>query len=98
LTLKQYTPGDTFVLDFSPPDAGNFVLHDPAFCGTSASQQCRSGGTYYKGPFLGMQLVGTSGHYRYSRVAAGGEQMVVAEGDVDVTQWSTVIAQYPSGS
>ena len=94
LKLNAYTPGDTFVLDFSPPDP-SFVLRDPNFCGPSASLQCRAGGPFYKGPYYGLQLVGTMGHYRFVKLSQSGKQTVIAEGDVDVTQPSTVVATYP---
>lgn len=94
LKLNQYMPGDTFVLDYGPPDP-SFVLHDPNICGPSASVQCRAGGSFGKGPFYGLQLVGTIGHYRFIKVAQSGQQTVIAEGDVDVTQPSTVVATYP---
>ena len=94
LKLNQYTPGDTFVLDYSPPDP-SFVLHDPDICGPSARLQCRAGGTFGMGPFYGLQLVGTMGHYRFIKVTQSGQQTVIAEGDVDVTQPSTVVATYP---
>ena len=96
LKLNQYTPGDTFVLDYSPPDP-SFVLHDPNICGPSASVHCFASGTFGKGPFYGLQIVGTMGHYRFIKVAQSGQQTVIAEGDVDVTQPSTVVATYPSG-
>lgn len=95
LSLTAYAPGDTFLLDFTPPDP-SFDLHDPDFCGPADPQQCRAGGRYGKGPFYGMQLVGTQGHYRFVRVSAEGTQTVIAEGDVDVTHWNTVTAVYPS--
>ena len=94
LKLNQYTPGDNFVLDYTPPDP-SFVLYDPNICGPSARVQCRAGGTFGKGPFYGLQLVGTMGHYRFIKVAQSGQQTVIAEGDVDVTQVSTVVATYP---
>ena len=94
LKLNQYTPGDTFVLDYSPPDP-SFVLYDPNICGPSAKVQCYASGSFGKGPFYGLQLVGTIGHYRFIEVAQSGQQTVIAEGDVDVTQASTVIATYP---
>ena len=71
LKLNQYTPGDPFVLDNSPPDP-SFVLHDPNICGPSASVQCRAGGSFGKGPYYGLQLVGTMGHYRFVKVRAVG--------------------------
>ena len=95
LKLNQYTPGDTFILDYSPPDP-SFVLYDPNFCGPAAKMQCRAGQSFGKGPFYGLQLVGTMGHYRFMKVAQSGEQTVIAEGDVDATQPSTVVATYPS--
>ena len=95
LKLNRYTPGDTFVLDYSPPDP-SFVLHDPNICGPSAKVQCRAGGSFGKGPFYGLQLAGTMGHYRFIKVAQSGRQTVIAEGDVDVTQPSTVVATYPA--
>lgn len=95
LRLNEYTPGDTFVLDYSPPDP-SFVDHDPNFCGPAARLQCRSGGTFGKGPFYGLQIVGTMGHYRFLRVAQSGQQIVIAEGDVDVTRLVTVVATYPT--
>ena len=94
LKLDQYTPGDTFVLDYSPPDP-SFVLYDPNFCGPAAKVQCHAGGTFGKGPFYGLELVGTMGHYRFLKVAQSGQQTVIAEGDVDVTQLVTVVATYP---
>lgn len=94
LKLNQYTPGDTFILDYSPPDP-SFVLHDPNICGPRATVQCRAGGSFGKGPFYGLQLVGTMGHYRFIKVTQSGQQTVIAEGDVDVTQPSTVVATYP---
>lgn len=97
LRLNEYTPGDTFVLDFSPPDP-SFVLHDPDLCGPSGSLPCRARMTFYRGPFYGLQLVGTMGHYRFVKVAQSGQQTVIAEGDVDVTQQSTVVATYPASS
>ena len=72
------------------------MLHDPNICGPAATVQCRAGGTFRKGPFYGLHLVGTMGHYRFIKVAQSGQQTVVAEGDVDVTQPSTVVATYPS--
>lgn len=95
LKVNQYTPGDTFVLDFNPPDP-SFVLRDPDICGPRATVQCRAGGAFGKGPYYGLQVVGTMGHYRFIRMAQSGQQTVIAEGDVDVTQPSTVIATYPS--
>lgn len=97
LTLRQYTPGDTFSLDFAPPDP-SFVLHDPTFCGPMSRQACRADGLYWFGPFYGMQLVGTMGHYRYIRTYSDGRQTIIAEGDIDVTQWSTVSFTYPPAS
>ena len=94
LKLNEYTPGDTFVLDYSPPDP-SFVLHDPNFCGPTAVVHCTAGLPFYKGPFYGLQIVGTMGHYRFIKVAQSGQQTVIAEGDVDVTQLVTVVATYP---
>lgn len=95
LKLNQYTPGDTFVLDYTPPDP-SFVLYDPNICGPKAKVQCYAGGMFGKGPFYGLELVGTIGHYRFLKVAQSGQQTVIAEGDVDVTQLVTVVARYPS--
>lgn len=94
LKLNQYTPGDTFVLDYVPPDP-SFVLHDPNFCGPAAVVHCMAGLPFHKGPFYGLQLVGTMGHYRFIRQTQSGQQTVIAEGDVDVTQLNTVVATYP---
>ena len=94
LKLNQYTPGDTFVLDYMPPDP-SFVLYDPNICGPSAKVQCYAGGTFSKGPFYGLQLVGNIGHYRFIRETQSGQQTVIAEGDVDVTQLNTLVATYP---
>ena len=94
LKLNQYTPGDTFVLDYSPPDP-SFVLYDPKICGPSAKVQCYAGGTFHMGVFYGLQLVGTIGHYRFIRQTQSGQQTVIAEGDVDVTQLNTLVATYP---
>ena len=94
LKLNQYTPGDTFVLDYSPPDP-SFVLYDPKICGPSAQVQCYPGGTFHMGPYYGLQLVGNIGHYRFIRQTQSGQQTVIAEGDVDVTQLNTLVATYP---
>lgn len=94
LKLNEYTLGDTFVLDYSPPDP-SFVLHDPNICGPTEVVHCSAGLSFYKGPYYGLQLVGTMGHYRFIKVAQSGQQTVIAEGDVDVTQLVTVVATYP---
>ncbi|MGH7685460.1 MAG: hypothetical protein ACREN2_01370 [Candidatus Dormibacteria bacterium] len=96
LDLSTYSQGDAYLLDFAPPDP-SFDLHDPYFCGPAARLPCRGGGRFGKGPFYGMQLVGTDGHYRYLRQTPGGRTTVIAEGDVDVTHWTSVIATYPPG-
>ena len=96
LVLSTYSTGDSFLLDFEPPDP-TFDLHDPYFCGPSAQLHCRVGGRFSIGPFYGMELVGTNGHYRFLRQTPDGRTSAIAEGDVDVTQWTTVTAVYPTG-